>query len=176
MQEQRKVSTGLLILVIAGTGEGKTTKVKNLIKGRPCLVFDVNGEYEDLEYDVNLPRSRYYNSDISKFVDIVPTKHGGTAIVFEEATNFFAGSTQKHMKQIIVGKRHPEAKGGRNLIFVFHTINSVPPFILDTADIICLGKTRDEEGRVKQKSRKLLAPFQRLQREPKYTFYNIKNT
>lgn len=166
---------GKMILLIAATQQGKTTKCKAIIKDKPCLVFDVNGEYDDLSDDANDDRCRYFSENVKDFLNIVPHKHGGTVCVFEEATGFFAGATQKDTKKIIVGKRHPVARGGRNLIFVFHSIQSVPPFLLSTADVIILGKTGDEYRQVKAKASKLLAPFVRLQKSPQYSFLNIKN-
>ena len=165
----------LLILLIAGTGQGKTTKIKSIIKGKRCLVYDVNGEYNELPFDANKPRSRFFSDNVKDFLQIVPEKHNGTICVFEEATGFFAGATGKETKKIIVGKRHPVDGGGRNLLFVFHTINSVPPFLLDTADYIFLGATGDEMNRVKQKSSKLLPYFLKLRNLKKYTFLTIKN-
>ena len=167
---------GKLVVLIAGTGQGKSTKIKSLIKNAPCLVWDVNGEYDDLEFDANQPRSRFFSNNISDFLAIVPKKHGGTICVFEEATGFFSGAASKQTKQIIVGKRHPVDLGGRNLLFVFHTILSVPPFLLETADTIIVGRTGDEPNRVRTKSSKLYPVFIKMQRAPKYTFFNFKNT
>ena len=166
---------GKLVLIIAGTGQGKTTKVKKLIDGKKCMVFDVNGEYNELPFDVEQDRSRFYNPDVREFLKVVPEKHQGTICVFEEATGFFAGAAQKETKKIIVGKRHPVDYGGRDLLFVFHTIGSVPPFLIETADYIILGKTADEPNRVKTKSSKLYGPFLRVQKYPKYQFMTIKN-
>lgn len=166
---------GLLILIIAGTGEGKTTKVKSIINGRRCLVYDVNGEYQDLPTDANKERSRFFSDNVNDFLNIVSRKNKGTICVFEEATGFFAGGTSKTTKKIIVAKRHPISEGGRNLIFVFHTINSIPPFLIDTADVIILGKTGDEPNRVKVKSSKLYPIFLHVRNQRKYYFYNLKN-
>ena len=166
---------GKMILIIAGTGQGKSTKVKSLIHNKACLVWDVNGEYGDLPFDANANRCRFFSQEIKDFLEIVPKKHGGTIVVCEEATGFFQGATGKETKKIIVGKRHPVDLGGRNLIFVFHTINAVPPFILDTADTIIIGKTGDDANRVRQKSRKLLSVWQKVMAMPKYTFINFKN-
>ena len=166
---------GKLVLIIAGTNQGKTTKVKQLINNRACLVYDVNGEYSDLSTDIKEERSRFFSTSVKDFLKIVQQKHNGTICVFEEATGFFAGGTEKLTKQIIVGKRHPVEMGGRNLVFVFHTVGSVPPFLIETADTIILGKTGDEPNRVKSKSSKLLPVFLRVRNAPQYTFINFKN-
>ena len=164
-----------LILVIAGTGQGKTTKIKELISGKSCCVFDVNGEYPDLSTNINDYRCRFFSSNIKDFLKLVQQKHGGSICVFEEATGFFSGAAAPLTKQVIVGKRHPVEAGGRNLVFVFHTINSVPPFLLETADYIILGKTGDDLNRVKKKSIKIFPYFYKVLRLPKFQFLNIKN-
>lgn len=166
---------GQMILLIAATRQGKTTKAKELIAGKPCFVFDVNGEYDALSWDANEKRSRFFNEDFREFLKVVPQKHGGTICVFEEATNFFSGGTLKATKSVIVGKAHPVDMGGRALLFIFHSIASVPPFLFDNADYIVLGKTGDTLDRVKQKRDILVPYYLKLRKAPKYTFFAIKN-
>lgn len=183
----KEAKTGQLILVIGGTGQRKTTFIKEvLLKGGECLVYDVNAEYgqqkanrtnyvspfDPLPIDANLPRSRWFG-DMSDFLNIVPFKHNGCKIVFEEATNFFEGKTGKVMKSICTGKRHPEELGGRNLIFVFHTIQSVPPFLFGMANTVCLFKTNDTKQQVKSKCERLLPAFIKLQTLPNCSRINV---
>jgi hypothetical protein len=174
---KNRPDSGKLILVIGGTGSGKTTFIKEkILKGKPeCLVYDVNNEYDELDMDANAPRGRWWGA-VKGFIAITPFKHNGCIVVFEEATGFFEGAATKETKQIIVGKRHslPPNTGGRNLIFVFHTINSVPPFLFGTANTVCLMKTNDEPHQVKRKCAKLLAPFLKLQNAPQYSRINVK--
>lgn len=183
-----ETKTGQLILVIGGTGQRKSTFVKEvLLKGGECLVFDVNAEYGQpkanknnyvspfvpLEFDVNLPRSRYFG-DMDSFLTIVPFKHNSCKIVFEEATGFFEGKTSKEMKRIVIGKRHPEELGGRNLIMVFHTIQSVPPFLFGNTNTVCLFKTNDTKAQVKGKCERLIPAFMKLQQAPNFSRINIQ--
>lgn len=166
---------GKCITVIAATGQGKTTFVKNMIKGNRCFVFDVNGEYEELCNDTTQPRSKYFGSN-KEFMKMASNKHGGTICVFEEATGFLVGAMQKDVREFIIAKRHPVGQGGRNIVFLFHTIGSVPPFIFDMSDYIVLFKTGDDVGTVKKKRLKLLPYFLKLQQAPRHSKVIIKNT
>lgn len=165
---------GKCIVVIAATGQGKSTWVKDLTKHSPLFVYDVNGEYE-LSEDVTLQRSKFFG-DNRRFMELCKGKHGGTFCIFEEATGFMVGAMQKEVREFIIAKRHPVTLGGRNIVFLFHTIGSVPPFIMDMADYIVLFKTGDDVGTVKRKRMKLLPYFLRLQNAPRHTKIIIKNT
>ncbi len=161
--------------IIAQTGEGKSTLARQLTANKPLLVFDVNGEYQDLPTDLNQSRCRFYG-EVKDFIKIATNKHGGTYCLLEEATGFFHGRSEEETRRFVIGKRHPVEKGGRNIIFLFHTVQSVPPFVLDTADFIILGKTGDDISAVKKKRAKLVEPFLRLQRMPKHSRIIIRNT
>lgn len=161
--------------LIASTGEGKSTLAKKLSDGKPCLFFDVNGEHTDLSTNNKEKRSRFFGNP-DDFITLCSNKHGGTWCVFEEATGFLMGAIQKKMRSFLIAKRHPVEYGGRNVVFLFHTIGSVPPFILDMCDYIVLFKTGDDIATVKKKRSKLLEPFMRLQRMGKYSKIIIKNT
>ncbi len=157
------------------TGEGKSSLARKLAEGKPLCVFDVNDEWLDCSTDLNQPRCRFFG-DEKKFIEICQNKHGGTFCVLEEATGFFVGAVGLEMRRLVIGKRHPVEKGGRNIVFLFHDINSVPPFLLNTADYIVLGKTGDDINTVKKKRIKLVRPFLQLQRMPKHSRIIIKNT
>jgi len=161
--------------IIASTGQGKTTLTKKLTEGKPLLVYDVNGEYPDLSEDLNQSRCKFFG-DPEKFLEIASNKHGGTFCVLEEATGFLHGKSSESLRKFLIAKRHPQNLGGRNIIFIFHTIQSVPPFILDMADFIILFKTGDDINAVKKKRTKLIGPFLRLQKAQQYSKIVIKNT
>lgn len=166
--------TNPLMLVIAATGQGKTTFVKSIIENKPHFVFDVNGEY-DLPENATLWQSKFIGSP-DDFLAAAANKTGGTWCVFEEATGFLQGKQTDEMRKFIVAKRHPQATGGRKIIMVFHSIRSVPPFLFDLADFIVLFRTGDDVSEVKRRRAKLLPVFQELQRSPKYSKRIIKNT
>ena len=162
------------IVIIGGTGEGKSTKALELIKqlneGK-CIVYDYRGEkqYQHLSTDLNTDKCRFTGKP-EVFLKVVAKKIE-TTVLFEEATIFFKGQMGEDVRDLLVSKRHKK----QVIIFLFHTINSVPPFILDMADYFFLKKTGDDEGRVRRKASKLLPYFLRLQRMPKYSTLMIKN-
>lgn len=176
---QRIMEQPICVTLIAGTGQGKTTMVKSLIERKPCLVFDVQAEYSELSTDLNATRCRLTPSQGRNshrdFMTVAGRKHGGTWCVFEEATGFLMGAQQSDMRAFLVAKRHPQEKGGRNILFVFHNIAAVPPFILAMSDYFVLFKTGDNPNEVKKKAPKLLPAFQQLTRMPKHSKLVIKN-
>jgi len=142
-----------LILIIGHTGQGKSTWVKNFLKGRKAYVFDVNNEYPEHPRDTNL--------DAKKFVSQCLMMQG-TNIVFEDATGFFDGRQADETKRLIVQKRHAR----NNLLFLFHSITDIPPAIARLANYVVLFSTLDEPKTVERKYRMLYTFF--------YTFHRTK--
>lgn len=157
-----------LILVIGHTGQGKSTFVKNFIKNRNCLVFDVNNEYPDLESDLKKPRAKFVGLP-SEFIEQC-FKRRNTNLVFEEATGFLRGAVNMKLQKLIIEKRHKN----NNLLFIFHSINRVPPVIYEISNYIILFKTNDQETTILNKYPMLLKPFRELKKAPKYTHKTIK--
>lgn len=158
-----------LILVIAHTGQGKTTFVKNYLKkASKSLVFDVNNEYKDLSFDTEDDNARFVG-DYRDFVELVGTKTN-TVCVFEEATGFFKGRISQDMTKQIIAKRHT----GNQFIFLFHSIQRVPKELIELSNFIVMFKTNDILDDVKKKNPRLMQPFLELQRAPKYSKKIIK--
>lgn len=168
-----------LHLVIGAPGEGKTPYVQQFIggggTGRPenrCLIFDINNEYgQRTKYagqrPFNIPtntrdiRSRYVGDDIETFIRIAMSKID-SVIVMEEATAFFEGRTSKLTRRLIINRAHT-----RNVyMFLFHSINAVPPRIMEICNFVCLFKTNDETDTVYRKYRRLGHAFDELQDYP----------
>lgn len=132
------------IIVVGGTGTGKTEKVKSLLRTvhpDARLVYDVNGEYIDL---YNKP----FIEDIDVFIRTAKNVRNAV-IVFEEATIFFSnkGGSDKETKSILVRKRHTN----NTPIFVFHTLRSIPRDIFDLSNIVIIHKTEDTESTITDK-------------------------
>lgn len=162
------------ILIIGMTGQGKSKMTFKLIRNsNPCLVYDVNNEYGlhpknpdwslNLPTDLRQPRCRYAgdNMNMSDFMGLVRNRKN-TNVVFEEATGFFSGNVGKDLIQMAINKRHT----GNNYIFLFHSLRSVPPKLLDFANIIILFKTGDDLPTVQKKHSRLVKPFLKVQRLP----------
>lgn len=152
---------GFLYLLIAHTGQGKTTFAKRLSAPANTLVFDVNNEYKDY------PRNT--TGDFDNFLQQV-MKTTDKNIIFEEATGFLAGRTGAEVKRIVINKRHTN----NNYIFLFHSIADVPPFLFRLSNYVILFKTADTVQGVKEKEPKLLKPFLELQRAENFKYKILK--
>jgi hypothetical protein len=168
-----------LYIVIGAPGEGKTPFCKKMIgggdSGQPenrCLVFDINNEYGTRtkyagQKPYNLPtnvreiRSRYVGDDLEVFIKVAMSKQN-TVVVFEEATAFFEGRTSKLTRRLIINRYHT----GNVYIFLFHSINSVPPRIMEIANYVVLFKTNDEMDTVYRKYSRLGPAFDELSDKP----------
>lgn len=174
----------LLIAVIGGTNQGKSYFVKQAIKdkNKACFVFDVQDGYgatskKEGDLILNLPiathlkRCRFMGGGgADAFLQHCHHRRH-TNIVIEEATIFFEGRTQQAMRKVIVDKWH-----NKNTIFIlFHSINAVPPRILEMTDIVVLFKTADEPNIIKRKYSKLLPYFEALKTKPDRSKAIIKN-
>lgn len=168
-----------LYILIGGPGEGKTPFCKKMIGGadtgqeqRRCWVFDINNEYGlrtkyknqtpfNLSINPGDPRARFIGDDIDRFIQIALRKTE-TIVIMEEATAFFEGKTGKMTRRMIINRYHT-----RNVyLFLFHSINSVPPRIMEIANIVVLFKTNDEEDTVYRKYSRLGPYFDDLQQYP----------
>lgn len=159
-------------LIIGAPGMGKSPYAQSMIQGRRCFVFDVNNEYGsrtkypgqtaiNLSTNKNADRSRFIGWDIKTFLDIALTKKN-TVIVMEEATAFFRGRQSQLTSRLIIGRKHT----GNVLLFLFHSINRVPPELMEMTEWVILLKTNDEPRRVSAKYEALLEPYRRLKSMP----------
>lgn len=154
------------ILVIGMTGEGKSTFVKNYINGRNCCVFDVQNEYLDLSAtDKNALRYRNTSCNIKSFIADVDRRRN-TVCVYEEATGFFQGAMSESVRRQMISKRHT----GNVNIFIFHSIASVPPRIMQLTNFVVLHKTGDEPYQVENKYPSVYGAYLRLVKAPKYSY------
>lgn len=160
-------------VIIGMTGEGKSEFVKKYILGRACCVFDVQNEYGprtkypgqtplNLSDNLQEARARMTVMDEKKFIEICAAKRN-TVCVFEEATGFFEGKTEKDLRRLMLSKIHT----GNVLLFIFHSISSVPPRIMQMTDFVVLHKTNDEEYQVKNKYPSIFDLYLQLKQMPK---------
>lgn len=134
---------GSCIIVVGGTGTGKTTFVHEKLRKvnkNSLFIYDVNNEYKEFTRGNPLP-------DREVFTDLGMNTENGV-FVFEEATIYFKNkSTDEKLTEILVRKRHTN-----NTIFlVFHSLGSIPKYIYQLSNYIVLFKTNDSVSDVKQK-------------------------
>jgi uridine kinase len=135
-------------IIVANTGRGKTTLVKDLLrvfknKGSNIIVYDPNREYFP-EFHNN---TTFLDEDT--FLKQITERHSNglhkinnSTIVFEEATIFFPNTKKsKGIRDLLVSKRHTK----NNIIFVFHSLRTVPVEIIELVNFIILFKTDDRE-------------------------------
>lgn len=161
-----------LIIVIGHTGQGKTTWVNKFIAGKKQYVFDVNNEYKNLPDDNRIsPQMRCTNLNIKRFIATAKGLRNYN-IILEDATGFFRGKQSEETSQMIVAKRHT----GNNYIFLFHSINRVPPELMEMSNFVILFKTNDNMEIIDKKFRnqQLTEAFLKLQKMKKYSFVEIK--
>lgn len=168
---------GNLITIIGGANQGKSYFAKQLINNRfNCLVFDFQNSYGEKstkpgDIILNLPmyqpgqgaknsRCRYIGTP-EEFISICQTRIN-SFLIFEEATIFLEGRTSEEMRKLLVNRYHV----GNIIIIIFHSINAVPPRILEMSDYIVLFKTNDGQTNIKRKSERLLNAHLKLRDKP----------
>lgn len=150
-------------IIIGMTGQGKSHFTKSFIKSRKCFVFDVNNEYPELSTDVNQERAKDITLDREAFINACANKRG-TICVFEEATGFFSGKVSEKLTRLVIGKRHTQ----NVYVFLFHSINRVPPFFMELANFVVLFKTADQMHQVEKKYPSLLRHYLKVKKLPQY--------
>jgi hypothetical protein len=159
-------------LIIGAPEMGKSPYAQKMIEGRRCFVFDINNEYGSrTKYSGQKPiglsinpkdeRCRYIGYDVKHFTELALQKRN-TIIVMEEATAFFRGRQTSLTSRLIIGRKHT----GNILLFLFHSINRVPPELMEMAEWVILLKTNDEPSRVSGKYAALVEPYKRLREMP----------
>lgn len=127
--------------IIGMTGTGKTTEAKKLLQSFAIsdkLIYDINGEYSEYSQGKLL--------SIQEFIKKASSVNN-SIILFEESTIFFSNrGRSEEVIDILVRKRHTN-----NIpIFIFHSIRSVPKYILELIDYFYIKKTNDNYSDVKK--------------------------
>lgn len=167
-------------IIPGAPGMGKSPYVKMMIENRRALVFDIQNEYGkrtkyagqipvNLSDDTRNERSRFTGTDVDEFLKVCETKRN-TIIVFEEATAFFVGKTEKNMRRFLINRYHTQNIS----LFIFHSIQSVPPFMFTVSNFVVLFKTLDTEKNIQAKAPILLEPFKQLSAMPNGSRLTIK--
>lgn len=167
-------------VIVGAPGTGKTPYVRSLIEGNQCFVFDVQNEYGqrtkypgqapvNLSNNVMHQRSRYTGDSVLEFLALCK-RRVNTVCIFEEATAFFEGKTGELTRRHLISCKH----NGNVSAFLFHSINSVPPRIMEMTNYVVLFRTSDETNTVKRKYHRLLPYFIQLQKEEQGSKYIIK--
>jgi hypothetical protein len=122
-------------LIVGATGTGKTTEVKRLLQKVPnkkaIFIYDVNNEYREFY--------PYEFTDFQEFIERMTRVQWGV-MVFEESTIFLSNrSCNMLLVDLLVRKRHT----GNYIFLCFHSLRSVPKYVLNLCNYITLFHTND---------------------------------
>ena len=158
------------VILIAGTrGTGKTDFVKDLIfkmmdNFSKTLVVDTfdSDVWQNLKTwnhpeRINFPVTkipvsklkrwkagvgRIYSSDTTKIMNEISEHAKNTFIVFEDATKYIGSKLEKETRNFVLDSKQKNL----DLVFIFHSLASIPPELVRVSDTLILFKTN--EGKV----------------------------
>lgn len=152
-----------LYLVVGSTGQGKSTIVKQIVKGTNIYVFDVQNEYPNLPGDTILLNRSFRNETLNhkKYIENCRNIKGFNCII-EEATGFFRGNMNTKVIQTFLSKRHNK----NNYFLCFHSICSIPKQIFQFSNYLILFKTNEERQDIESRYPSLLSDFDKVKATP----------
>jgi hypothetical protein len=153
-------------LIIGRKRSGKSTKGRKIaekfVEAHPAkrvLILDVNAApaYADLPLltdnqvkgwkpNAKLRIARYYNSDYKAMVQNIQGLRGGL-ILFEDCTKYIDANPHPAVKGFLVDHRMRDL----DLIFTFHSVSRVPPFMWEMTHQVLLHKTTDDRNKIRSR-------------------------
>jgi hypothetical protein len=169
-----------LILIIGTVQQGKTPYIQRMIRGKRCFIYDWQNEYGKrpkyaggtpigLSDNIRDYRARDTRIDYNLFIQSC-MKKVDTICVFEDATGFFEGRVDGETRKLISSRAFTR----NTYVFVFHSINSVPPRFVELSNYVILFRTADNADKVERKCPELLPAFLELKRNKKLPYKGIK--
>jgi hypothetical protein len=158
----------IVSLVVGTRGTGKTDFIKNLlyqskIAFKKQLVVDTfdstvwrnlktftNPAQENVTVPVlplaNFPHwltglYRMFDSDTDLMMSLIQDHANNCQIVFEDATKYVGSKLSKDMKKFVLDSKQKNL----DLIFIFHSLASIPPDLVRVADTLTIFKTNEGE-------------------------------
>jgi hypothetical protein len=158
----------IVSLIVGTRGTGKTDFVKNLlyqskIGFKKQLVVDTFDSdvwknlktftaphQENVSVPVLPPENfsrwltglyRMFHSDTDYLMQLIQDHANNCQIVFEDATKYVGSKLSKDMKKFVLDSKQKNL----DLIFIFHSLGSVPPDLIRVADTLTLFKTNEGE-------------------------------
>jgi hypothetical protein len=139
-----------IILVVGRRGTGKTTFAKKLISVSPLkvLILDTfdHPDYRGIKSIVPDQVARWksgnvrlYTGDPVENCQIIFDSVYNSLIVFEDARRYIEPTIQKSIRQGIVEHRNRN----NDLVFMFHNLKDVPPYLCSMYNSLVLFKTND---------------------------------
>lgn len=156
-------------LIVGRKHSGKTTLAKEKFSELPNFyVVDVHNEYDYLPVS-NDPKyqSRAVTKDVSGVISKVARSKGFTFLV-EDATIWLnARTSDEALKDLIISCRHQK----NVVIFLFHSLNRIPLFVLEQADFMYLFETKETRATwAKVQDPDIIEAHKWILKQPKYTY------
>lgn len=153
----------IVSLIVGGRGVGKTDFVKNVMKAstqQKQLVVDTfdnppwrtMSTYNDPSNTVHFPvidvdliprwssgKYRIAESNTSRTMEHIMNHANNALIVFEDATRYIGSKPSEEIKNFVLDSKQKNL----DLIFVFHSLMSVPPDLVRWSDTLTLFKTNE---------------------------------
>lgn len=133
------------IALVAEMGRGKSTEAFNIVESflhKDLYVNDIQGQYK--KYPNNKIKGR---CTTDQFIQIVQNVKN-SVIVFEEATAFFSNKGREEaVIELLISNYHSK----NVIIFVFHSLRTVPVEIMDHIQFLILWHTNDRVTLIKNK-------------------------
>jgi hypothetical protein len=151
-----------IILVIGRRGEGKTwftinkllpsLKMKKLVVdmfdhpdygylGKSLSLKDLN------RFNTGKKDARIYGYEVDELLTEVNSKISNTVILFEDSSRYVEPSIQKDFRKLIIEHRNKNI----DLVFQFHNLSDVPPFLAKMYNVIVSFHTNDNEKKPLEK-------------------------
>jgi tRNA uridine 5-carbamoylmethylation protein Kti12 len=139
-----------IIIVCGRRGSGKTTFAKKLISCSPLktLVLDTfdHKDYRNLTPIQPEQLARWKSGNVRLFTgdpvencQIIFNNVHNSLVVFEDARRYIEPTIQKPIRQGIVEHRNKN----NDLVFMFHNLKDVPPYLCTMFNSLVLFKTND---------------------------------
>lgn len=125
------------ILLVGEQGRGKTTEAKEIINkfgNKDLFVYDINGDYK------TFPKNKIKGlPSMEQFLEICENVKNAV-IVFEESTIFFGNNSRRDtIINLLVRNFHTK----NVIVFLFHSVRSIPVNIMDFVQFIKIYHTND---------------------------------
>ena len=125
------------IILVGEQGRGKSTEAQNIIrtfKKKDLYVYDINNDYKEFENNKikGLP-------SMEQFL-IICESVKNAVIVFEESTIFFGNRSRN---EIIINLLVRNYHNRNVIVFLFHSVRSIPIEIMDFVQFIKFFHTND---------------------------------
>ncbi len=141
-----------LVTILVGTrGTGKTTFLKKAFEAhrKTVLVLDTFDSPAWQDYPLvkmdqighlkSGVKARCFSSDTNHMMKAVEAKAYNSTLIFEDATKYVGSKLTPDVKRFVLDSKQKNL----DLVFVFHSLASVPSDLIRICDLITLFKTKD---------------------------------